>query len=100
MYSGGMPLSRGSGPFVPGMPSTSNPKFDAEVGRFHVLAESRPAERAVNQEGRRDGVGLPDARDLHERGAVAKTAASAQAGAAGLAEAEVAVHQRVHRRCT
>src|SRR4029453_284443 len=27
MYMGGMPLSRGSGPLVPGMPSTSEPKL-------------------------------------------------------------------------
>ena len=91
-----MPLSRGSGPLVPGMPSDVQSEVGAEVGRLHVLAESRPAERPVNQEGRRDGVGLADAGDLHERVAVAETAAGAQAIAACRAEAEVAMHQRVH----
>ena len=44
----------------------------AEVGRLHVLAEPRPAERPVDQESRRDRVGLAHARDLHERVAVAE----------------------------
>ena len=34
---------------------------------MHVLAESRPAERPVDQESGRDGVGLPHAANLHER---------------------------------
>ncbi len=32
MYSGGMPLSRGSGPLVPGIPRTSNPKLVPRSG--------------------------------------------------------------------
>ena len=63
----------------------------AEIGRLHVLAEPRPAERSVNQESRRDGVGLADARDLHERVARRRAPPAHRHSPPAVAEAEVAM---------
>ena len=91
-----MPLSRGSGPLVPGMPSTSEPKFVPRSGGSTAWPNRvHPNVPSIRNLGD-DRVGVADARELHERVAVA-VAAVAQALAAGLAKAEVAVDQRVHQ---
>src|SRR5262245_36571613 len=79
---------------------TGNPQHlasevGAKVGRLHVLAKSGPAERPINQKVRRDGIGLSDACDLHERVALTN-ATVAHTFAASRAQAEIAVNQRVH----
>src|SRR5262245_4714378 len=52
-------------PVRPGNPQHITSKVRTEVRRLHALAKSGPAERPVNQERRRDGVGLSDASYLH-----------------------------------
>ena len=80
----------------PRNPEDVQSEVGAEIRGRHVLAEPRPAERPVNQERRRDGVGLAHARDLHERVTLAE-AAAAQAWTTSIAEAELATDQRIHR---
>src|SRR5262249_8825344 len=66
----------------------------AKVRGLLILAESGPAERRVYEKGGRDGIGLPDARCLHERVAIAD-AAVAQASPSSLSKTEVAMNKRV-----
>src|SRR5262245_4739816 len=82
-------------PVCPGNPQHLASEVGAEVRCLHVLAKSGPAEGPVDQEVRRDGIGLSDARYLHERVAVTD-ASGAQTWAASRAQAEVAMNQRVH----
>ena len=65
---------QGVGAVCPWNPQRVSSEVRAQVRGLDVLAKSGPAERPVNQEGGRDGVGLPDSRCLYERVAVTDAA--------------------------
>src|SRR6266550_3223848 len=57
---------QGVGAVCPGNSQRVSSEVRAEVRGLYILAKSGPAERAVNQESGRHGVGLPDGRCLRE----------------------------------
>ena len=89
-----MPLSRGSGPFVPGIPSNRfrNSTRDRATAHSGQIGSSRASRQSGSWAIR---YRFARCRRLHERVAGAD-AAVAQTFAACIAQAEVAVNQRVH----
>src|SRR5437764_969365 len=93
----GVPSSNAASAFASSSNDGVESKVGAEIGRCHILAEPRPAKYSIDEERRRHRIGRAHPANLNERRPFAEPAAGAQTIPSRGAEADFALHKRVHR---